>query len=491
MAARRRRRLASPTGLHPVQFRSFWELLANEQVGDIHRASLAILEKTGLHLPLSSEWLGRLEDAGLAVDRSNKRVHFPPELVEAALEKAPRSYMLCARNPEYDLHLDGKHGYLCMDGSGTDVMDPETGEVKPSSYEDLARAVLVSDALPQISFLWPCVSAQDRPAKVQPLYELEAMLVNSSKHAQAMTAVTGPMAKGSVEMAAEVVGGREVLRKRPIISSFQCSTSPLSYDATSLEAAFVYAEAGIPCGFLNMTIGSGTAPGTVAGNVAQGNAEVIGGMTLLQLLFPGAPTFYGSCATVMELKSGGVTCGGPEDFMIQATTAQMARFYGVPSMAGTFATGAKASDWHSGVENTLSGATSCMAGAQMMCGAGLLNGARIFSFEQLIKDCEIYDMVRALVGGYGIDEETLAVDVIGSVGPGNTFLTEEHTLLHMRDQWQPTIIDRTPFDAWKEKGEPSAGKNAREMARSILQNHRPMELGCRDTLFEIIKAYEA
>jgi len=107
-----------------------------------------------------------------------------------------------------------------LDGIGIKIMDLDSGIIRPSTFADLERATRVADALPQISFLWPCLSAQDKPSKVQPLYELYAMLKNSGKHIQAMTAVTSMMAKGSVEMAAAVVGGREKLKIAPILSNF-------------------------------------------------------------------------------------------------------------------------------------------------------------------------------------------------------------------------------------------------------------------------------
>ncbi len=476
--------------IKPVQCKTRLELLSAQEVQAIHAASLKIMERTGLVMPLSQERRDQARDLGLILDEATDTLHFPPAVVEAALKQAPGSYTLCARNPENDFCLDGRHGYLSLDGSGTDVLDLQTGQVRPSTKSDLETTVRVADALPQIAFLWPTVCARDCPAQVQPLYELEAMLTQSSKHVQAMTAVDPLNARGTVEIAAEVAGGREALRRRPIISNFQCSVSPLSYDARALEAAFVFGQAGLPTGFLNMTIGCGTAPATVAGNAVVANAEVLAGITLFELFFPGAPTFYGSCATTMELRSGGVTCGGPEDFLLQAAGCQMARFYGLPANIGTFATGAKTLGWHAGVENALSCAVSQFAGADMMCGAGLLNGGRIFSFEQLLMDCEIYDMLRAVTQGFPVNEETLAVDVIQAVGPRNHFLKSKHTRAHMREIWQPSVMDRSPWDEWVKKGRPIVEDRARQRARAILASHEPEPLPCADRIRDIIAAYE-
>ena len=472
--------------IKPVTWKTRLELLSGPEIQAIHEASLRIMERTGLIMPLSGQRQEQAADLGLRVNSETRRIHFPPAVVESALRKAPRTYTLCARNPENDILLDGQHGYLSLDGSGTDIVDLETGQVRPSTLADLEAAVRAADALPEISFLWPIISARDVPAAVQPLYELQAMLTQSGKHAQAMTVVDPKNARAAVEIAAAVAGGRKALRERPIISTFQCSFSPLSYEQNALDAAFVFAEAGIPTGFVVMPIGCGTAPATPAGIAALANAEVLAGITLLELFYPGAPTFYGTCATMMELRMGGVTCGGPEDLLLQAAGCQLARFYGLPSSIGTFATGAKTGDWHAGVENALSGAVSQLCGADMMSGAGLLNAACVFSFEQLIMDCEIFDLVRATVRGIAVNPETLAEEVIHNVGPRGHFLTDAHTRAHLREIWQPKVMERTSWDDWFKRGRPGAGDRARERARHILASHKPEPLPGAERIREIL-----
>ncbi len=461
-----------------------------EQVGQIDQASRYILEKIGIRMPLPAA-LDLLESAGAKADRSRSLVFIPPELVDRALKKAPARFKLCARNPENDLFLDGTQGYLTLDGCGLQVIDLENGRLRKSTLSDLEKATMVADYLDEIAFLWPVISAQDKPKSQQPLYELAAQLQFSGKHVQAMTAVNKNSALGSVRIAEAVAGSSEALRQRPLLSNFQCSISPLAYDPEGLEAAMVFADAGIPTGFLTMQIGCSTAPATLAGSLAQANAEVLAGIVLLQCYRPGTPTFYGSCATVMELKTGAVCSGGPEDFIMQALTAQMARYYGLPSNVGTFATGAKASNWHAGVENALSGAVSAFAGADMMCGAGLLAGAVIFSFEQLLLDCEVYEIIRRTVGGITVDTEALALETIAGVGPGNHFMAEPHTLEHMLELWQPALINRSPYGKWQVEGCREAGENAREKAQWILKNHRPLPLAenLKEEIDQIIAAY--
>lgn len=482
---------ATGGGIVSAKYSSLWNILQREQVEAIHQASLQILEHTGIRLP--HEHLQReLAARGAKVDKNTNIVYWPPELVGESLACAPASFTLCAPDPTRDLPLNGEQGYLTLDGSGVQVLDFESGLLRPSTKKDLENAARVADNLEQVAFMWPPISAQDYPRDVQPLHELDALISNTSKHIQAMTAVTPHSARGSLEIAAAVSGGMETLRERPIISNFQCSISPLCYDAEGLEAAFIFARAGVPVGFMTMQVGCSTAPATLAGNLAIGNAEIIAGMAALQVICPGAPTFYGSCATVMELKSGGVACGGPEDFMLQAMSAQMARRYKVPSNVGTFATNAKASNWHAGVENAASGAASIFAGADMMCGAGLLNGARIFSFEQLLLDCEIFELLRRTAEGIEVTAETLALDTIQSVGPGNHFMAEEHTFNHLREIWQPSVINRSPYEKWEAEGRREALQNAHNRAAEILKTHHPEVISnkTRSKIDTIIARYQ-
>jgi trimethylamine:corrinoid methyltransferase-like protein len=475
----------------PVEWKTGLKLLPEEDLFNIHDASLHILEHTGMFMPLGKQRLNDLSDFGLKVDRKTNVVRFPRDMVENALVQAPDAYILHARNPENNLSLDGQHGYLSLDGTGLKVKDLETGLIRNSTCKDLAQAARLADFLPQISFLWPCVSAQDRPTKTQPLYELQALMNNSAKHIQAMTAVNPLTAKGTVEMAAAVAGGKAALKKKPIISNFQSLISPLTSSAEGMEAALVFAEAGVPVGFVTMQIGCATAPATLAGNMALGNAEILAGITFLQLYYPGTPCFYGSYATMMDLKTGGMTSGNPEDFLLQAAAIQLAHYYRLPITIGTFGTGAAVGDdWRSGVENAISGAASLFARGDMLCGAGLLEGATVFSFEQLIKDCEIYDMLRIVSQGISVTPETLALEDIHRVGPQNHYMVNDHTLSHMHDIWQPAVKGCHTDDTTTDPGVSCSDAIAAEQARDILKNHTPDPLKNAHEVQEILDAYD-
>ncbi len=260
-----------------------------------------------------------------------------------------------------------------------------------------------------------------------------------------------PEAHAAVEMATAIAGGRNALRARPPLSIMQCTAPPLGHDGGSLDTALIVAEAGIPVGFMTMTACLTTAPATLAGNLAVGNAEVISAAALIQLAHPGAPFFYAAAQTSSDLRSGGYTGGGPEDYLFGAATNVLADFYNMPLSMGSFATGAKEPNWQAGVDNSLSTFMASIVMSDMLLGVGFLHGSRIWSFEQMLMDSEIFDIVHQMMKGIDVDDETLALDAIRAVGPGGNFLTQKHTRKHMRELFLPKFMDRRTYDAWEDR----------------------------------------
>ena len=233
------------------------------------------------------------------------------------------------------------------------------------------------------------VSAQDVPPEARSLEEVTAVWRNSTKHVQTESIVTAAEAAVAIEMAAAIAGGRDALRAHPVLSLMQCTISPLAHDGGAIDAGLVAAEAGVPVGYMTMASCAFSGPATVAGSLVVGNAEVIAALALMQLAYPGSPVYYAAAQTAMDLRSGAYTGGGPEDFLFGAITNQLADFYKVPLSMGAYATGAKRSDWQAGLENGLSAFMASVVGSDMLLGAGLLHGSRIWSYEQMILDTEI------------------------------------------------------------------------------------------------------
>ncbi len=474
--------------IHDPAFRI--DVLSRSDIEQIHAATLEIIETAGVKFPLP-EALDILAANGASVDRETSIARIPAAVVEDALKSAPPTYTLAARNPARDLPLDGNHVFLGTDGCGVQVQDAFTGELHTSTKKDVADCARTADALEEIGFWWAMVSAQDCPPESRGLHELEAAWNQTSKHLQTESLLHPGEMESAVEMAAAIAGGREELRRKPLLSIMQCTISPLAHDPGSLEAGLIAARAGLPVGYMTMASCASTGPATPAGNLVVGNAEVIAALALIQMSSPGAPVFYAAAQTAMDLRTGAYTGGGPEDFLFGAATNQLADFYKVPLSMGAFATGARQPDWQAGVENSFSAFMACASGADMLLGAGLLHGSRILSYEQMVMDSEIYSMVRHMLKGIRISADDLALDEIRAVGPGGTFLALKHTRTHMRELWLPELLDRRSYEEWVVKKD-GAREWAGEKARDILQNHQsePLDPKLALELRNIIASYE-
>lgn len=446
-------------------------VLTTADVQQIHAATLEVIETTGVRFP-SPLALDILEAHGASVDRQKQVARIPGHLVEEYLAKAPPAYTLAALDPALDLPLDGNHSHLGTDGCGVEIIDALSGERRRSTKQDVADVARVADALDAIAFIWAPLSAQDCPPESRGLHELEAIWSASKKHVQTESITNATEMRAAVEMAAVLAGGRQALRQRPLLSIMQCTASPLGQDGGSLEAALVAAEAGLPVGFMTMASCAATGPATLAGSLVVGNAEVLGALALMQMHAPGCPVYYAAAQTAADLRTGGYTGGGPADFLFGAATNVLADFYHVPLSMGAFATGAKQPDWQAAVDNSLSAFMAVSTLSDMLLGAGLLHGSRIFSYAQLLLDCEIWGLLHTTFRGIPVNEETLALEAIRQVGPGGNFLSHRHTLKHMRELWQPALMDRRPYNAWEEKRD-GAPQWAAEKARKLLETRPP------------------
>jgi len=473
-----------------ISLRDPIDVLSPAELTRVHEMTLDVLENTGIKLT-SPSVLKQLGEAGVKVDAEEERVWFTSDQVEAAIKTVPSTLVMGGRDPANTFVLDGSIGVLGVDGCAAEILDIDTDQKRPSTKKDLADVTRLGDALDNIGYIWQPVAARDVPVPVQPIHETEAGLRNTTKHLMQMTSVTAPQAQAIIEMATAITGSAEQLRKEPIISAFQCSISPLVYDGGPVEAALEYAKAGVPCGFMVMPISCATTPASVSGTLVISNAEVLSGIAIMQTLQPGAPTFYGSCATCLDLRTGQATCGGPEDVFYQMANAQLARHYDIRSIIGTFATGSKIWDWQAGVENAISGMGSCLGGADMFSGAGLLYGARVLSPVQMVLDDETFDLIATFKDGFTASPEDLAVEVIEAVGVGGHFLGEEHTREHFRDFWTSQLFDRDPWDVWESKGRPDPADNAKAKARDLLENHEatPLADDVSKEIDDIIERY--
>jgi trimethylamine--corrinoid protein Co-methyltransferase len=466
------------------------EILTTEEIKKIHEATLWIIEHVGVRFP-SQRALEIWQANGATVDREKKIVRVKGDVIEEALKKCPPAYSLAARDPQQDLPLDGNHVFLGTDGCGVEVIDIHTGQKRTSCLSDVRDIARVADATEEVAFHWVAVSAQDTPVEARGLYEIKTVWENSTKHVQTESIYNVHEAKAAMEMAALVVGGKDKLKERPVLSLMQCTAPPLGHDGGSLDAALIAAEHGIPTGFMTMASCLTTGPVTLAGNLTVGNAEVIAATALLQLAYPGAPVFYAAAQTASDLRLGSYTGGGPEDYLFGAATNVLANFYNIPLSMGSFATGAKEPNWQAGIDGSLSTFMASIVMSDMLLGCGFLHGSRIWSFAEMMMDCEIFSIIHKMMQGIVVNEETLALETIANVGPGGHYLAQKHTRRHMRELFMPQFMDRRPYTEWETKKD-DARDWATAKARKILAEHQPEMLDPKisEEMTRIIKSVE-
>jgi trimethylamine--corrinoid protein Co-methyltransferase len=273
--------------------------------------------------------------------------------------------------------------------------------------------------------------------------------------------------------------GESQFKERPFVSVITNPISPLTLDATTLNILEFCALKGIPVTCAPAPISGATSPATLAGTLAQLHAEALAGVAIMQMFCPGAKVLYGAVPTVMDLRTMNLTMGSVETAMLNTCAVYLAKRYRLPIYASAGVTDAKIPDIQSGFEKGVSCLMVASAGADYVhLAAGMLDSGNSISYEQFIIDNEILGMVHRLLKGVDVNEDTLAVDTIDSVGPGGNYVMETHTVEHMFDQFfYPTHAIRMNFDRWEEQGKPTPLTNANELARTWLKEVEPvMEL---------------
>jgi trimethylamine--corrinoid protein Co-methyltransferase len=303
--------------------------LSHDALDKIHAATLDVLQSTGVRVD-SNEALKILAKVGCWVNPKTGVVRFPEHIVKQALDTCPSQILLAGINPDRDFMMGGREVGFTTFGTGVQVEDLDTGEIRDSTKADVARIALLTDALEHMDVLSSPVEARDKPGSSHDLHMFEAVLMNCTKH-YACEAENGQRMETMIEMAKVVSGGAEELKRRPIFSMCACPTSPLQLIEEAADVIVVSARNWIPIDVLSMVMAGATSPISVSGALVTHNAEVLSGIVLAQAANPGAPVIYGSSSTTFDMRHGTAVVGVPEMAMISAAAADLANFYGLPS----------------------------------------------------------------------------------------------------------------------------------------------------------------
>ena len=330
------------------------------------------------------------------------------------------------------------------------------------------------------------VSAQDHGVTA-PLHEMDACWSNSVKHVQSETIMGAAPARYALEMATVIAGDRAELRRRPPFTLVVCTIAPLVQDHEGIEGALELAAAGVPVGFLSMPTLGTTAPATIAGAIAMGDAEIISATVLMQLAHPGAPVFHSLMQAWADPRSGAYV-SYPLDGRWRYAPVEMAHHWGMPSLGACYGTDSPLpGTWQSAAEVGLDPFWAGLAGPEIVTGMGLVRTYTLLYPESLILDEDLYQRARRALMAPELTDETLALEVIANVGPGGHFLAERHTRTHMRDALVRGVTHQLTPDA---RGYRDPVEVARERAAWILANHdvEPLDGAQRAEMDRILAA---
>ncbi len=457
--------------IEPIRTNHKVQSLSDEQLEQMQEATLHVMENVGVKFP-SERALAVFAEHGALVDTETQIVKLPRDLVREAMATVPRYFNVGARDPACDFHLEDGVTYFCTDGCGVETIDFETRERRASCKADVGRMAHVADYLSSMAFYWPMVSAQDH-GWTAPLHELDASFNNTVKHVQSETVMGATPARYAVEMATVVAGDAEELRRRPLFSLIVCTIAPLVQDKEGIEGAMVMAEAGLPVGFLSMPTLGTTGPATFAGSLVVGDAEVISATVLMQLVNPGAPVSHSLMHAWADPRSGNYIAY-PTDARGRYAPVDMAHHWGMPVFGGAFGTESHApGTWQAAADVAIDPLLIGLAGAEWVTGIGLNRSYTLLYPESIILDDELYHRARYALARMDVDDETLALDVIGDVGPGGHYLSQGHTRKHMRPVAKRLGITHE-MDAKGKYRDPL--EVAHEKVTWILENHQPEPL---------------
>ena len=477
-----------------MNFRPELKVLSDEQIYAIHQAALEILWHTGVLVkaPVARDLL---RQAGAVVDGETMICHIPGYVVEEALARAPSSFTVYARNPANDVHVTTRSlHYEPMIGR-LNCYDYATGTTHRTTLEDVGHLVKLADALPHYHLLhsgaiMPQIDGV--PIRATHVYGYLASVRNSSKVVKA-TSRERIMAEDCLRMVAAIAGGEDELRRKPFTFTTDNPVAPLHHDRDQMEGALEFAKYGLPIDVTSEPQAGATAPVTMAGLLAQQTADVISGITIIQLANPGNPVWYGTCGSIMDMRVGRIAIGAVEMGLINVASAQIAHFYDIPCRGTASATDSKLLDIQAGYEKALVLTMAALGGVNKIFYPGTMEGALTISKESLVIDDEIIGGLYRVLEGVDVNEMTLALNVIDAVGPGGHFLNQRHTMQFLeREQFIPPLGDRQTRERWEEAGSKGVADHAHERVERILAEHQvdPLDADVEAELEHIVREVE-
>jgi trimethylamine--corrinoid protein Co-methyltransferase len=451
-------------------------LLSDEGLQKIHEQSLEILEKVGMNI-MHKRALEVLAEAGAKVEKGSARIRLPKSLVEECLKELPSRIVYGARVPEHDLVAEpGADFHTRPLTGGEGYIDLETREWRKVTTDDLVEWTTLADGLEHVDYV-ASIYPDDMNLDTRDVYILRMLLEHSVKHVEVQP-YTGVGVGYMVEMIKAVQGSSEEVKKRPLLSVLTSALAPLQWLPYALDILFTVGPLHIPIELNTMPIAGATSPMTIAGTLLLANTEMLMGITIAQSAFPGMPLMFAARNLIMDSWTGLGLMGRVENTMVAAGMAQIAaELYHMPSNIFGPVADSMIADTQSTVERTFRAIIPALCGASVIAGMGHVEHCYTYDPVLLVQDDDLIGMLRRLMRGIEVTDETLGMDAIMRVGPGGNYLIDPHTLKHFKKEYfTPKSTNRYVRNVWKTQGGRDANELSRERARKILAEHRAAPL---------------
>lgn len=465
------------------------KVLSEEQVHDIHLATLNLLKAHGVEIRHEGI-LKMLADAGADVDFRRQVVLFPEYLVEESIRKAPKSIRCCGRDPNEDFLLEGSKTYFGPCSGSVYFIDLETGAKRRGRLSDVKTVARVCDFLENIDFVMGLTSPSDVPSKVVGLYEQYGVMTATRKHTLLYAYHGAELTRVMIKIAQLLAGGERELRRRPLASLYAEPLSPLIFGREYVEALMEWSKAGLPLIWAPCPMCGGTAPITLAGMAVQGSAESLAGNVICQLISPGTPFVFGYVPIVMDMRRAVASYGSAESMLMEIILAQISHYYQLPSWGTGGITDSKTLDEQAISEATMNLMTAALSGNNLIHDIGFMEAAKIGSLDLIVICDELIAMLQRVMSGVNVNPETLATEAIKEAGHGGSFLGIGHTLRYFASEhWMPEMMDRSSWDRWTREGRKTLGQRANERIERILKEAevQPVPREIEGEIIEIIK----
>ena len=443
--------------------------VSDDELEAIHLASLRVLSETGVDF-LDDTSRRQLADAGCAVD--GDRVRFDPELVQQLVATAPAEFTLHAPNPERDLHIGGDvitytsvASPPFVTGLGRDRRDGNRDD-----YRDLLKLGQVLNAVHTVAG-YP-VEPMDLHPSVRHLHATHDMLTLSDK-VPFVYSLSRQRNLDAIEMTRIARGVDDTtLQGQPSLYSVINASTPLRYDTVMLHGIQEMSARNQCIVITPFTLAGAMAPVTVAGALVLQNAEALAGIAYTQVVRPGAPVIYGGFTSNVDMRSGSPAFGTPEYWQACLVGGQLARRYNVPYRSSNV-NASNSVDSQSATESTIAVWGAVMGGVNLLLhGAGWLEGGLLTSFEKMVIDADLLNMVTAMLQPVTIDDAALAVEAIAEVGPAGHFFGTQHTQdRYETEHFQPMVSSWSNFEMWDEAGRVESHQRAETLARTLIDAH--------------------